>query len=78
MGKTLRSRGAGDMLADTRRQQELFIMEVARIGLDISKHALVVHAVDLEGQVTSRRRLRRGEIISFFSLSPCRLKLIKQ
>jgi transposase len=47
-------------------------MEVATIGLDISKHAFHIHAVDAQGQVISRQRLRRGEIISFFfSLSPC-------
>ena len=47
-------------------------MEVATIGLDISKHAFHIHAVDAQGQVISRQRLRRGEIISFCSsLSPC-------
>jgi RNA-directed DNA polymerase len=47
-------------------------MEVATIGLDISKHAFHIHAVDPHGQVTSRQRLRRSQIISFFSsLSPC-------
>jgi transposase len=47
-------------------------MEVATIGLDISKHVFHVHAVDAQGQVTGRQRLRRGEIVSFFSsLSPC-------
>jgi putative transposase len=35
-------------------------------------HVFHVHAVDTQGQVTSRQRLRRGEIVSFFSsLSPC-------
>jgi transposase len=48
------------------------MMEVATIGLDISKHVFHVHAVDAQGQVTGRQRLRRGEIVSFFSsLLPC-------
>ncbi len=47
------------------------IMEVVTIGLDISKHVFHVHAVDTQGQVTSRQRRRRGEIVSFSSLSPC-------
>ncbi|WFU39934.1 IS110 family transposase [Bradyrhizobium sp. CB82] len=47
-------------------------MEIAAIGLDISKHVFHVHAVDAQGQVTDRQRLRRGEIVCFFSsLSPC-------
>lgn len=46
-------------------------MEAVTIGLDIAKHVFHVHAVDIQGQVTSRQRLRRGEIVSFFSsLSP--------
>lgn len=47
-------------------------MNVATIGLDISKFAFHLHAVDDEGRVTCRQRLRRSEIISFFStLVPC-------
>lgn len=45
-------------------------MEIATIGLDISKHVFHIHAVDSHGRVTGR--LRRGEVISFFSpLVPC-------
>ncbi|MDF0522926.1 IS110 family transposase [Bradyrhizobium yuanmingense] len=47
-------------------------MEAATIGLDISKHVFHIHAVDSQGQVAGRQRLRRGEIVSFFSsLAPC-------
>ena len=47
-------------------------MEVATIGLDISKHVFHIHAADGQGQVAGRQRLRRGEIVSFFSaLAPC-------
>lgn len=47
-------------------------MEAATIGLDISKHVFHVHAVDGQGQVAGRQRLRRSEIMSFFSsLAPC-------
>ncbi|MBB4399009.1 IS110 family transposase [Bradyrhizobium sp. ERR14] len=47
-------------------------MEAATIGLDISKHVFHIHAVDGQGQVAGRQRLRRGEIVSFFSsLAPC-------
>lgn len=47
-------------------------MEVATIGLDVSKHVFHIHAVDGQGQVACRQRLRPGEIVSFFSsLVPC-------
>lgn len=47
-------------------------MNIATIGLDISKFAFHLHAVDDEGRVVCRQRLRRGEMISFFSsLSSC-------
>ncbi|WP_368509039.1 IS110 family transposase [Bradyrhizobium lupini] len=38
------------------------MMEPVTIGLDIAKHVFHVHAVDAQGRVTSRQRLRRGEI----------------
>lgn len=44
-------------------------MEIATIGLDISKHVFHIHAVDGQGQVAGRQRLRRGEIVSFFPRS---------
>ena len=43
-------------------------MVVATIGLDISKHVFHVHAVDAQGQVTGRQRLRRGEMASSVAL----------
>jgi transposase len=47
-------------------------MAVVTIGLDISKHVFHIQAVDAQGQVAGRHRLRRGEVVSFFSsLSPC-------
>jgi transposase len=42
------------------------------IGLDIAKHVFQVHAVDANGVIVIRRKLRRSEILSFFEgLSPC-------
>jgi transposase len=37
-------------------------MEVATIGLDISKHIFQVHAVGGQGQVTGRQRLRGARL----------------
>jgi transposase len=47
-------------------------MEVATVGLDISKRVFHIHTVDGQDQVAGRQRLRRGEIVSLFSsLAPC-------
>src|SRR5947207_12454614 len=61
------------MLAHTSTLQTgATILNVATIGLDISKYVFHLHAVDAEGRLTCRQRLRRGEIISLFSsISRC-------
>ncbi len=47
-------------------------MHAITIGLDLAKHVFQLHAVDHEGTVVLRRRLRRAEVIRFFSsLPPC-------
>ena len=47
-------------------------MQVITIGLDLAKHVFQVHGVDQEGRVILRRRLRRAEVVRFFSsLPPC-------
>lgn len=47
-------------------------MQAITIGLDLAKQVFQVHGVDQEGTVTVRRRLRRAEVVRFFSsLPPC-------
>jgi transposase len=47
-------------------------MQITTVGLDLAKHIFQVHAVDETGKVVARKRLRRGEVLSFFAgLSPC-------
>jgi transposase len=47
-------------------------MKIATIGLDLAKNVFQLHAVDAEGRVVLRRRLRRSEVVGFFArLSPC-------
>jgi transposase len=47
-------------------------VQIATVGLDLSKHIFQVHAVDAAGQVVARKRLRRTEVLSFFtSVPPC-------
>lgn len=44
--------------------------KVITVGLDIAKRVFQVHGVDAEGQVTVRRRLRRGQVLAFFAGLP--------
>ncbi len=47
-------------------------MHITTIGLDLAKHVFQVHGVDQDGTVILRRRLRRAEVVRFFSsLPPC-------
>jgi transposase len=47
-------------------------MQITTIGLDLAKHVFQVHGVDNSGEVVIRRRLRRVEVVRFFSsLPPC-------
>ena len=45
-------------------------MQVSTIGLDLAKQVFQVHGVDVEGMVVLRRRLRRSEVVKFFSTLP--------
>src|SRR5262249_45711366 len=46
--------------------------EVTTIGLDLAKHVFQVHGVDAEGATILRKRLRRAQVLAFFSrLPPC-------
>ena len=47
-------------------------MNISMIGLDIAKSVFQVHGIDAAGAVVVRRKLRRGQMQSFFSrLEPC-------
>jgi len=47
-------------------------MKIATIGLDLAKNVFQLHAIDAEGRVAVRRRLRRAEVLKFFTgLPPC-------
>jgi transposase len=45
-------------------------MRVSTIGLDLAKQVFQVHGVDTLGAVMLRRRLRRSEVVRFFSTLP--------
>ena len=47
-------------------------MKVTTIGLDIAKSVFQIHGVDQAGNIALQRKLRRSEVIPFFSkLEPC-------
>jgi transposase len=47
-------------------------MQITTIGLDLAEQVFQIHGVDATGAVAIRRRLRRTEVLSFFSkVEPC-------
>src|SRR5205823_5795391 len=44
--------------------------EITTIGLDLAKHVFQVHGIDAEGTTVLRKRLRRGQVLAFFSRLP--------
>jgi hypothetical protein len=45
-------------------------IEAGTIGLDLAKQVFQVHGVDAAGAIVLRRRLRRSEVVRFFSTLP--------
>ena len=46
---------------------------IATIGLDIAKSVFQVHGIDAQGQVATRRQLKRRYVLAFFQKLPARL-----
>src|SRR5947207_125979 len=44
--------------------------EITTIGLDLAKHVFQVQGIDAEGTTVVRKRLRRGQVLAFFSRIP--------
>ncbi len=46
--------------------------KIITIGLDVAKHVFQVHGIDSAGAIIIRRKLRREDVVGFFTaLSPC-------
>ncbi|QFT34353.1 hypothetical protein FIV00_27915 [Labrenzia sp. THAF82] len=46
--------------------------DITVVGLDLAKRVFQVHAISADGKVFAKRKLRRSEVIPFFSaLRPC-------
>ena len=43
---------------------------VTRVGVDLAKNVLQVHAIDAQGEVIAARKLRRGGVLAFFEKLP--------
>src|SRR5712672_247346 len=54
------------------QQREPSMGDITTIGLDLAKNVFQLHAVDEAGSVVMRKRLRRGQVLAFFSrIPPC-------
>ena len=45
-------------------------MKISVVGLDLAKSVFQLNGVDDKGEVVLRRRLRRSEVLTFFSRLP--------
>src|SRR5580658_3183868 len=52
------------------QQREPSMGDITTIGLDLTKNVFQVHAVDQAGNVVVRKRIRRGQVLAFFSGIP--------
>jgi hypothetical protein len=52
------------------QEWEPSMSEITTIGLDIAKHVFQVHGIDAQGTTVLRKRLRRGQVLAFFSRIP--------
>jgi transposase len=54
------------------QQREPSMGKITTIGLDLAKNVFQVHAVYEMGKVVVRKRLRRGQVLTFFAgIAPC-------
>ena len=51
-------------------EREASVTEVSTIGLDLAKSVFQLHGASASGAVVFRRRLRRDQVLSFFSVQP--------
>src|SRR5205823_2136456 len=52
------------------RNREPSMSEITTIGLDVAKHVFQLHGIDAEGTTVLRKRLRRNQVLGFFSRLP--------
>ena len=45
-------------------------MKITKIGMDLAKNVIQVHGVDGQGKAVLKKRLRRGQVVTFFANLP--------
>src|SRR2546430_11022234 len=66
----LRHQCAKLVFSENHQERERSMSEITTIGLDLAKYVVQVHGIDPEGTTVLRRRLRRGQVLAFFSRLP--------
>src|SRR5258705_7727157 len=66
----LRHRRAKLGVLKNHQEWEPSMSEITTIGLDVAKHVFQVHGIDAQGTTVLRKRLRRGQVVAFFSRIP--------
>jgi hypothetical protein len=53
-------------------QRRTVMSEITTVGLDLAKNVFQVHGADASGRAELRKKLRRDQVLAFFSqLQPC-------
>jgi len=63
----LRHQCAKLVFSKNHQEREPSMSEITTVGLDLAKHVFQVHGIDAEGTTVLRRRLRRNQVLAFFS-----------
>ena len=58
------------LVSKSHQEREPSMSEITTIGLDLAKHVFQVHGIDAQGTTVLRKRLRRGQVLAFFSRIP--------
>jgi transposase len=66
----LRHRSAKLVFSENHQEREPSMSEITTIGLDLGKHVFQVHGIGGSGTTVLRKRLRRGQMLAFFSRIP--------
>src|SRR4029450_11537633 len=66
----LRHRRAKLVFLANHQEREPSMSEITTIGLDLAKHVFQVHGIDAQGATVLRQRVRRGQVLAFFSRIP--------
>jgi transposase len=66
----LRHRRAKPVFLTNHQEREPSMSEITTIGLDLAKHVFQLHGIDAEDRTVLRKRLRRGQVLAFFSRLP--------